>query len=174
MRQNDYDKVNAAKYRAVICTSVKCTIVYINCSTTKVFTAISIKILSTHDDFTASCCDQDPLSENNKERSKRVLNNLELKYSRTTSQGSHSKHTPPTTLAINFWNVYYVQLPILSILAKIHLVACDSGLPKGSAFLCSIYFTTQQRLHLSEEKLVYSIFSEDKIGVLHYFVIKKF
>ena len=85
-----------------------------------------------------------------------------------------SKRKPPTTLAINFWNVYYVQLPILSILAKIHLVACGSGLPKGLAFLCSIYFTTQERLHLSEEKLDSSIFLEDKIGVLNYCVIKKF
>ena len=118
MRQNDCDKVNAAKYRSVICTSVKCNIVYINCSTTKGFTTISIKILSTYDDFTASSCDQDPLSENNKERSKRLLSNVELKYFRTTSQESHSKHKPPTTSAINFRKALYVQLPVLSILVK--------------------------------------------------------
>ena len=131
-------------------------------------------MLSTYDGFEASCCDRDPYSENNKKRSKRVLNNLELKYSRTTSQESHSKHKPSTTLAINFWNVYYVQLSILSILAKIHLVACGSGLPKEPAFLCSIYFITQECLHLFEEKTVYSIFLEDEIGVLNHFVIKKF
>ena len=118
MRQNDCDKVNTAKYRAVICTSVKCNTVYINCSTTKGFTTISIKILSTYDDFTASCCNQDPLSENNKEKSKRMLINVELKYFRTTAQEFNSKRKPPTTLAINFWKVCYVQLPILAIFGK--------------------------------------------------------
>ena len=111
----------------------------------KVFTTKSIKILSTYDDFKASCCDQDLLAENNKEKSKHMLINVELRYFRTTAQEFYSKHKPPTTLPINFWNVYYVQLPILSILEKLHLVACGSSLPKGSAFLCSIYFTTQER-----------------------------
>ena len=140
----------------------------------KVLTTKSIKILSTYDDFKASCCDQDLLAENNKEKSKRMLINAGLRYFRTTAQEFNSKHQPFTTLAINFWNVYYVQLPILSILAKMQLVACGSGLPKESAFLCSIHFTTQERFHLSKEKLVYSIYLEDRIGVLNYFVIKKF
>ena len=130
----------------------------------KVFTTKSIKILSTYDELKATCCDQDLLAENNKEKSKRMLIIVELRYFRITAQEFNSKHKPPTTLAVNFWKVYYVQLPILSILAKIHLVACDSGLPNESTFLCSIYFTTQERLHLSEEKLVYSVFLEDKIG----------
>ena len=49
----------------------------------KVFTAKSIEILSTYDDFKASYCDQDLLAENNKEKSKRMLINVELRYFRT-------------------------------------------------------------------------------------------
>ena len=124
----------------------------------RVFTTISIKVLSTYDDFPASCCDQNPLSENNKERSKRVLSNVELKYSRTTSQESHSKHKPSTTSAINFKKALYVQLPFLSILVKVHSVTCGSDLLSNSAFLCSLYFASQKRSHLPEENLAYSIF----------------
>ena len=124
----------------------------------KVFATISIKILSTYDDFTASCCDQDPLSENNKERSKRVLSNVELKYSRTTSQESHSKHKPSTISAINFKKALYVQLPVLSILVKVHSVTCGNDLLGDSAFLCSVYFAPPKRSHLSEENPAYSIF----------------
>ena len=123
----------------------------------KVFTKISIKILSTYDDFTASCCDQDPLSENNKERSKRVLGNVEVKYSRTTRQESHSKHKPSTTSAINFKKALYVQLPVLSILVKVYSVTCGSDLLSDSVFLCSVYFAPQKRSHLSAENLAYSI-----------------
>ena len=124
----------------------------------KVFTTIFIKILSTYNDFTASCCDQDPLSENNKEKSKRVLSNVELKYSGTTSQESHSKHKPSTTSAINFKKALYVQLPVLSILVKLHSVTCGTDLLSDSTVLCSLYFALQKRSHLSEENLAYSIF----------------
>ena len=124
----------------------------------KFFTTISIKILSTYDDFEGFCFDQDPLSENNKERSKRVLSNVELKYSATTSQESHSKHKPSTASAINFKKALYVQLPVLSILVKVHSVTCGSDLLSDSAFLCSVYFAPQKRSHLSEENLAHSSF----------------
>ena len=90
----------------------------------KGFTTKSIKVLSTYDDFIASCCDQGLLSENNKERSKRVLINIELKYFRTSTQKFNLKSRPPTTSAINSRKAHYVQLPVLSILAKVHSVTC--------------------------------------------------
>ena len=72
MRRNDCDEANGTKCRPMTCTSVKCNTVYINCQLQKVFTTKSIKTLSIYDDFIASCCDQDSLSENNKEKGKRV------------------------------------------------------------------------------------------------------
>ena len=118
----------------------------------KAFTTISIKILSTYDDFTASCCDQDPLSENNKERRKRVLRNIELKYSRTTSQEAHSKHKPSTTSAINFKKALYVQLPVLSTLVKVHSVTCGSDLLSDSAF-CVLCILLPKSVHIFLKKM---------------------
>ena len=37
MRRNDCDEASGTKCRPMICTSVKCNTVYINCSTTKSF-----------------------------------------------------------------------------------------------------------------------------------------
>ena len=87
-----------------------------------------------------------------------MLINVELRYFRTTAQGFKPKHKPPTTLAINFWKVYCVQLPVLLILVKVNSVTCGSDLLSDSDFLCSVYFDPQKRSHLSEENLAYSIF----------------
>ena len=90
--------------------------------------------------------------------------NVELKYFRSTTKEFNSKHKPSTTSEINFSKAHYVQLPVLSILAKVHLVVCDSDLLCKSAFLCSVHFAPQEGSHLSEEKPAYSIFLKDQIS----------
>ena len=57
----------------------------------------------------------------------------------------------------------YVQLPLLSNLAKVHLVACDSSVPSESAFSCSAYVACKERSHLSTENLAYTVFLKDKL-----------
>ncbi|CAF4664639.1 unnamed protein product, partial [Rotaria sp. Silwood2] len=58
---------------------------------------------------------------------------------------------------------HYVQLPLLSNLAKVHLVACGSSVPSESAFSCSAFVARKERSRLSPENLAYSVFLKDKL-----------
>ncbi|CAF4381507.1 unnamed protein product, partial [Rotaria sp. Silwood2] len=59
--------------------------------------------------------------------------------------------------------MHYVQLPLLSNLAKVHLVACGSSVPSESAFSCSAFVARKERSRLSPENLAYSVFLKDKL-----------
>ena len=121
----------------MICTRTKCDTVYLNCSTTKKFLQQNPSKLSTYDDFIAVCCDRNSLSENNKEKSKRVLINIEVRYFRTTFKNFNSEHKPPTTSAVNFRKAHHVQLPLLSLLGKVCLAVSGSGLLSKPVSLCA-------------------------------------
>ena len=89
---------------------------------------------TTYDDFITACGDYDMVSESSKEKSKRVALNEEFKYFKTAVHAFNLKNKPSVTSALVFWKDHYVQLPLLSNLAKVHLVACGTSVPSESAF----------------------------------------
>ena len=118
---------------------------------------------TTYDLFIAACGDQESLMETNKEKSKRIRLNEELKYFRTAVQDFNTKNQPSTTTAIEFWKLHHPQLPILAHLAKAHLVASGSSVPSESAFSCSAHVARKERSRLTPENLAYSVFLKDKL-----------
>ena len=120
--------------------------------------------LSTYDEFNAACGgDPDSLFETNKEKSKRICLNEELKYFRAAVQEFNLKYRLSTTSVIQFWQTHYVQLPLLSNLAKVHLVTCGSSVASESVFSSSAHIARKERSRLSAEILSYSVFLKDKL-----------
>ncbi|CAM4985041.1 unnamed protein product [Rotaria socialis] len=120
---------------------------------------------STCDDFIAACGDDgNIIGESNKERSKRLSVNEELKYFKLAVQEFNLKNKPSTTTAMRFWNIHHTKLPLLSRLARIHLIACGTSVPSESAFSISAHTARKERSRLSSQNLCYSVFLKDKIS----------
>ncbi|CAF5012782.1 unnamed protein product, partial [Rotaria magnacalcarata] len=120
---------------------------------------------STYDDFIAACGDDgNIIGESNKERSKRLSVNEELKYFKLAVQEFNLKNKPSTTTAMRFWNIHHTKLPLLSRLARIHLIACGTSVPSESAFSISAHTARKERSRLSSQNLCYSVFLKDKIS----------
>jgi hypothetical protein len=126
------------------------------------FQQTSLK-LTTYDDFIAACGDHDMVSESSKEKSKRICLNEEFKHFKAAVHEFNMKNKPSVASALIFWEEHYAQFPLLSNLAKVHLVACGTSVPSESAFSCSAYVGRKERSRLSPENLAYSVFLKDKL-----------
>ena len=118
---------------------------------------------TTYDDFIAACGDQDMVSESSKEKSRRICLNEELKQFKAAVHEFNMKNKPSVASVLKFWKEHYIQLPLLSNLAKVHLAACGTSVPSESAFSCSAYVGRKERSRLSPENLSYTVFLKDKL-----------
>lgn len=123
------------------------------------------KKLSAFEEFLAACGEDDDatVSDNVKERSKRILINEELKYYKLAVQEFNISVIPSTFSAIKFWKLNKDRFPLLSHLAKIYLTACATSVPSESAFSVSAYLARKERARLSPENLAYTVFLKDKV-----------
>ncbi|CAF1127776.1 unnamed protein product [Rotaria magnacalcarata] len=120
---------------------------------------------STYDQFLAACGDDGNIvGESSKEKSKRLCLTEEFKYFKTAVQEFNLNNKPSTTSVIRFWNIHHMKLPLLSHLARIHLVASGTSVPSESAFSISAHAARKERARLSRNNLCYSVFLKDKIG----------
>ena len=55
------------------------------------------------------------------------------------------------------------SLPLLSHLAKVHLIACATSVPTESAFSSSLYLARKERSRITGRNLSYTMFLKDKI-----------
>ena len=119
----------------------------------------------TSDEFITACVtDFDSLLETNKEKSKRACLNEELRYFRVAVQDFNLQCKLSTISAIQFWQTHSCQLPMLSNLANVHLVARGSSVPSKSAFSSSSYIVRKGRLRIPPDNVSYSAFLKDKVS----------
>ncbi|CAF2863743.1 unnamed protein product [Rotaria sp. Silwood2] len=119
---------------------------------------------SVFDEFIAACGQEEIiLTSNNKEKSKRISINEELKYFKLAVQQFNAAVQPSTQSAKIFWKAHKDRLPLLTHLAKIHLSACATSVPSESAFSQSAFIGRKERSRITGENLAYSVFLKDKL-----------
>lgn len=118
---------------------------------------------STYDRFISACGEQNSTIENIKEKSTRISLNEELKQYKVLVHQFNVGTTPSASSVLQFWKIHHATFPILSHLAKVHLVATCSSVPSESAFSCSAFTARKERSRLSPENLAYSVFLKDKL-----------
>ena len=120
--------------------------------------------LSVVQEFLMACGEEEMMSAGTaKEKSKRIHINNELKYFKLVVQKFIHTVEPSGTLAIEFWKIYKDRLPLLSHLAKIHLMVCATSVASESAFSSSTFIARKERTRLSSQNLSYSVFLKDKV-----------
>jgi len=110
-------------------------------------------------------CEDDEVSfvDSGKDKSKRIAINDEIKLFKTLADLFNAKGDPSAHSVFTFWKINKDRPPILSHLAKIHLVASATSVPSESAFSMSAFLDRKERARLSSENLAYSVFLKDKM-----------